>query len=71
MREKNILTIKMYQIWTRIGSSKDSMTVRLSFDIPNENLSFSISNISNIKIIRLMKRRNQRQLKYTQSKVYT
>jgi hypothetical protein len=44
MREKNILTIKMYQIWTRIGSSKDSMTIRLSFNIPNKNLSFSISN---------------------------
>lgn len=41
MRKKDFLTVNMYQIWTRIRSSEDSMTVWLSFNIPNENLSFS------------------------------
>lgn len=27
-----------YQIWPRVCSSKDSMTIRLSFNIPNEDL---------------------------------
>lgn len=64
-----MLSHKQYQIWTGVCSSKDSMTVRLTFNIPNQDLIFSTSQIKEVRKHRARKS-NSNEIIKTSSKEY-